>query len=188
MRVVQALLSIRFGLRFGNDTMGLPGAATRDAGQVALQTGGSQGDATGLPSSASVTAGGSSYESSAAALHGGDAVVHLLSRRVRALMLVANSSSDIAEAPVGVDPVALDNDALLASITSLEEAQVSPLLRRTTALFVSELSSRIDVSETIDYVVSGVNVGVMVILYLFVFRIAVRSLLHEARRTQVCMV
>lgn len=140
---------------------------------------------------ADASSSAASFSSVVAALHGGDAVVHLLARRVRSLLAhLSNTtnSSAVAEPTGAVWVEAGSGDAaaaaMLDSIVALESVQVSPMLRATSNLFVAEVGERVSTATRLDYVVTAINVGLMSMLYLFVFRIAVGALLHEAKRTQ----
>lgn len=164
----QGLAITRHALRFGNETMGLSAASQRID-----------------QSRAPAVATSEEYSSEAAALHDGDAVVFRLLHHARELVLVANSSSPQAVPTVGADPAALGADNLVSSMSQLEQQDVSPLLRRSSDLFHTCVTSSVATAATADFIVSGVNVAVTVALYMFVTRIAVRALLHESRRTQV---
>lgn len=181
----QALLDTRYGLRFGNESLGLPGTPSSS---LSSGVGSSSSTVTTTTSDSSATASVSPHEfaSAAAALQAGDAMVLLLAQRIGDLVLAANRSSAHGVPPVGVNATALAEDELVSSIIGLEQGQVSPLLRQTVDAYLQDLNNRMGVAAIVDYSVTGVTVAVLVIMYLFVFRIAVRTLLHEARRTQVC--
>lgn len=181
----QALLDTRYGLRFGNESLGLPGTPSSSLPSGVGSSSSSATTTSTSDSSATASVSPHEFASAAAALQAGDAMVLLLAQRIGDLVLAANRSSAHGVPPVGVNATALAEDELVSSIIGLEQGQVSPLLRQTVDAYLQDLNNRMGVAAIVDYSVTGVTVAVLVVMYLFVFRIAVRTLLHEARRTQV---
>lgn len=155
---------IRFGLRFGNDTMHLPGSAGRSDAQDWLLFGGVD-PATGV------------------VVDGLDSNIKQFQRHVKALLQLYGAEPPLLT-PVGRNITALELSSDLNYLKSNVRGAFEQLTLQSITQYSVESKERIADILLIDDLASVVNVLVVLSLYVAVLRTLVNSMRGTARRTE----
>mgnify|MGYP000250289940 CR=1 FL=1 len=160
---MQRLAALRFGLRFGSAALDLPGSAGRSGAQDALQFG-------------TLTLGGSQFQ-------GLDAVLAFFERRIGDCVRAYGTASPSAP-HAGLNLTAIDGIAVWQDVSVATRGEVAGMLLESETLYANEAHDKADTVSLIDTLVNCTNVALVIILYVTVLRVMVRSLLDQAKRTE----